>query len=156
MLVTEEMLLYIPNGCLDAYEVKVNKDTFQYQAIVKWLISQFERLTSKVWKAVLTYPYLDILNVLFEFALFSWNNCKIVFEVFASIGNVNPMQIEFGDRKMSQRTKGPEGDFCLGLRQYHVKLQTRKLDQAPILVFQTPRQALSCQLHQQMIWLYWL
>ena len=27
--------LYIPNGCLDAYEVKVNKDTFKYQAKVK-------------------------------------------------------------------------------------------------------------------------
>ena len=26
---------YIPNGCLDAYEVKVNKDTFKYQAKVK-------------------------------------------------------------------------------------------------------------------------
>ena len=28
-------LLFIPNGCLDAYEVKVNKDTFKYQAEVK-------------------------------------------------------------------------------------------------------------------------
>ena len=27
--------MYIQNGCLDAYEVKVNKDTFKYQAKVK-------------------------------------------------------------------------------------------------------------------------
>ena len=28
-------IINIPNGCLDAYEVKVNKDTFKYQAKVK-------------------------------------------------------------------------------------------------------------------------
>ena len=31
----------IPNGCIDAYEVKVNKDIFKYQEKVK-LISQFQ------------------------------------------------------------------------------------------------------------------
>ena len=34
--------LTIPNGCLDAYEVKVNIDIFKYQEKVK-LISQFQR-----------------------------------------------------------------------------------------------------------------
>ena len=34
--------IYIPNGCFDAYEVKVNKDIFKYQEKVK-LISQFQR-----------------------------------------------------------------------------------------------------------------
>ena len=29
-----ELKLNIPDGCLDAYEVKVNKDTFKYQAKV--------------------------------------------------------------------------------------------------------------------------
>ena len=33
-------LPFIPNGCLDAYEVKVNRDNFKYQEKVK-LISQF-------------------------------------------------------------------------------------------------------------------
>ena len=32
----------IPNGCFDGYEVKVNKDIFQYQEKVK-LISLFQR-----------------------------------------------------------------------------------------------------------------
>ena len=32
----------IPNGCFDAYDVKVNKDIFKYQEKVK-LISQFQR-----------------------------------------------------------------------------------------------------------------
>ena len=36
------MVLIIPNGCFDAYEVKVNKDIFKYQEKVK-LISQFQR-----------------------------------------------------------------------------------------------------------------
>ena len=31
--------------------------------------------------------------------------------MFASIRNVNPRQKEFGDRKISQRTEGPEGDL---------------------------------------------
>ena len=35
----------IPNGCLDAYEVKVNIDIFKYQEKVK-LISQFQRYFS--------------------------------------------------------------------------------------------------------------
>ena len=39
-LFVKEEVLYIPNGCLDAYEVKVNKDIFKYQEKVK-LISQF-------------------------------------------------------------------------------------------------------------------
>ena len=38
-------LLSIPNGCLDAYEVKVNIDIFQYQEKVK-IISQFQRFFS--------------------------------------------------------------------------------------------------------------
>ena len=33
----------IPNGCFDAYEVKVNKDIFKYHEKVK-LISQFQSL----------------------------------------------------------------------------------------------------------------
>ena len=37
--------LVIPNGCLDAYEVKVDIDIFQYQEKVK-LISQFQRFFS--------------------------------------------------------------------------------------------------------------
>ena len=32
---------FIPNGCLDAYEVKVNIDIFKYQENVK-LVSQFQ------------------------------------------------------------------------------------------------------------------
>ena len=40
MYVTEA-ILYIPNGCFDAYEVKVNKDISKYQEKVK-LISQFQ------------------------------------------------------------------------------------------------------------------
>ena len=35
-------ILHIPNGCLDAYEVKVNIDIFKYQEKVT-LISQFQR-----------------------------------------------------------------------------------------------------------------
>ena len=38
------LIQYIPNGCLDAYEVKVNKDTFKYQANVKRLIYQLINL----------------------------------------------------------------------------------------------------------------
>ena len=41
--------------------------------------------------------------------------------------------------------------------QYQGGLQSRELGQAPmLLVFQTPRQALSSHLCQQMVWLYWL
>ena len=36
------MINIIPNGCLDAYEVKVNIYIFKYQEKVK-LISQFQR-----------------------------------------------------------------------------------------------------------------
>ena len=39
---TEFAVQIIPNGCLDAYEVKVNIDIFKYQEKVK-LISQFQR-----------------------------------------------------------------------------------------------------------------
>ena len=35
------MVINIPNGCFDAYEVKVNKDISKYQEKVK-LISQFQ------------------------------------------------------------------------------------------------------------------
>ena len=38
-------LQHIPNGCLDAYEVKVNIDIFKYQEQVK-LISLFQRFFS--------------------------------------------------------------------------------------------------------------
>ena len=38
----KDVILLIPNGCLDAYEVKVNMDIFKYQEKVK-LISQFQR-----------------------------------------------------------------------------------------------------------------
>ena len=37
--------------------------------------------------------------------------------------------------------------------QYHGRLHTRKLGQAPILLFLTLRQALSSHPHQQMVWL---
>ena len=39
------MTLIIPNGCLDAYEVKVDIDIFKYQEKVR-LISQFQRFFS--------------------------------------------------------------------------------------------------------------
>ena len=38
----EDLRICIPNGCLDAYEVKVNIDIFKYQEKVK-PISQFQR-----------------------------------------------------------------------------------------------------------------
>ena len=45
-IVNHEMLgIHIPNGCLDAYEVKLNIDIFKYQETVK-LISQFQRFFS--------------------------------------------------------------------------------------------------------------
>ena len=40
-----KLVFLIPNGCLDAYEVKVKKDIFKYQENVK-LISQFQRFFS--------------------------------------------------------------------------------------------------------------
>ena len=46
----------IPNGCFDAYEVKVNRDIFKYQEKVK-LISQFQM-------------YFLFFNGLLEFASF--------------------------------------------------------------------------------------
>ena len=64
-----ELKLNIPDGCLDAYEVKVNKDTFKYQAKVNvW------SLNSRDWfqnfkKLLQTNPFLDFLNVLLEFNL---------------------------------------------------------------------------------------
>ena len=39
---TQLLEMPIPNGCFDAYEVKVYKDIFKYQKKVK-LISQFQR-----------------------------------------------------------------------------------------------------------------
>ena len=48
--------IIIPNGCLDAYEVNVNKDILKYQEKVK-LISQFQR-------------FFKFFNGLLEFALF--------------------------------------------------------------------------------------
>ena len=47
---------YIPNGCLDAYEVRVNIDISKYQEKVK-LISQFQR-------------FFKLFNGLIEFASF--------------------------------------------------------------------------------------
>ena len=55
----EPVELDIPNGCLDAYEVKVNIDIFKYQEKVK-LISQFQRFFSF---------YLDIRLFLWFFRL---------------------------------------------------------------------------------------
>ena len=49
-------VLFIPNGCFDAYEVKVNKDIFKYQEQVK-LVCQFQR-------------FLLFFNGLLEFASF--------------------------------------------------------------------------------------
>ena len=84
---TQLLEMPIPNGCFDAYEVKVNKDIFKYQETVK-LTYLFQR-------------FLKIFNGLLEFASFPSNNCKKYFEVFTSIRNVNPMQREFGDPKLS-------------------------------------------------------
>ena len=50
------MRFIIPNGCFDAYEVKVNKDIFKYQEKVK-LVSQFQR-------------FIVFFNGLLEFASF--------------------------------------------------------------------------------------
>ena len=42
VLVFSYILIYIiPNGCVDAYEVKVNKGIFKYQEKVK-LVSRFQ------------------------------------------------------------------------------------------------------------------
>ena len=49
------MIIGIPNGCLDAYEVKVNIDIFKYQEKVK-PISQFQR-------------FFKFFNGLLEFSL---------------------------------------------------------------------------------------
>ena len=53
---TRYIIFSIPNGCFDAYEVKVNNDISKYQEKVK-LISQFQR-------------FLKIFNSLLEFASF--------------------------------------------------------------------------------------
>ena len=52
----------IPNGCLDAYIVKVNMDIFKYQEKAK-LISQFQRNFS-------------FFNSSWEFASLPQNNCR--------------------------------------------------------------------------------
>jgi len=45
LFIIRTVILGIPNGCLDAYEVKVNIDISKYQEKVK-LISQFQRFFS--------------------------------------------------------------------------------------------------------------
>ena len=54
----------IPNGCLDAYEVKVNIGIFKYQEKVK-LISKFQR-------------FFSFFNGLLEFAPLSLKIVKIL------------------------------------------------------------------------------
>ena len=55
-LFVKEEVLYIPNGCLDAYEVKGNIDIFKYQEKVK-PISQFQRFLS-FFKGLLEFASL--------------------------------------------------------------------------------------------------
>ena len=62
----------IPNGCLDAYEVKGNIDIFKYHEKVK-PISQFQR-------------FLLFFNGLLEFALFPENNCKNTLKCLHPLG----------------------------------------------------------------------
>ena len=62
----------IPNGCFDAYEVKVNKDIFKYQEKVK-VISQFQRS-------------FRFFNGLLEFASFPLNNCKFFLKCLHPLG----------------------------------------------------------------------
>ena len=62
----------IPNGWFDAYEVKVNKDIFQYQEKVK-LISQFQR-------------FFSFFNGLLEFASLPCNNCKTILKCLHPLG----------------------------------------------------------------------
>ena len=64
--------LNIPNGCFNAYEVKVNKDIFKNQEKVK-LISQFHR-------------FFKIFNGLLEFASLPLNNCKNVLKCLQPLG----------------------------------------------------------------------
>ena len=70
---------FIPNRCLDAYEVKVNTGIFKYQEKVK-IISQ-----------------LQVFFFIFQWLIGIMKNFKKYFEVFASIRNVYPMQREFWD-----------------------------------------------------------
>ena len=60
------------NGCFDAYEVKVNKDIFQYQEKVK-LIAQFQR-------------FFKFFNGLLEFASLPLNKCKNTLKCLNSLG----------------------------------------------------------------------
>ena len=66
------IIQHIPNGCFDAYEVKVNKDIFEYQEKVK-LISQFRR-------------FFKFFNGSLEFALFPQKNCKITLKCLHPLG----------------------------------------------------------------------
>ena len=71
LFVTEE-ILYIPNGCLDAYEVKLDLDIFQYQEKVK-PISQFQ-------------IFLSFFNGLILFASLPQNNCKNTLKCLHPLG----------------------------------------------------------------------
>ena len=48
---------YIPEGCMDAYEVKVKIDIFKYQEKVK-LISQFQRFFQWLIRLYTQYPII--------------------------------------------------------------------------------------------------
>ena len=50
--ISKNLELSIPNGCLDAYEIKVNIDIFKYQEKVK-LISQFQRFFTFSYESLL-------------------------------------------------------------------------------------------------------
>ena len=71
-LIIMAMEQIIPNGCLDAYEVKVNIDIFKYQEEVK-LISQFQRFSS-------------FFTCLLEFSSLSLNNCKNILKCLHPLG----------------------------------------------------------------------
>ena len=62
----------ISNGCLDAYEVKVNIGIFKYQEKVK-LISQFQR-------------FFKFFNGLLVFSSFPSNNCKNMIKCLHPLG----------------------------------------------------------------------
>ena len=72
ILENKKWVLFIPNGCLDAYEVKVNIDIFKYQEKIK-LISQFQR-------------FFSFFNGLLEFASLPWRNCKNTLKCLHPLG----------------------------------------------------------------------
>ena len=72
LFIIRTVILGIPNGCLDAYEVKVNIDISKYQEKVK-LISQFQR-------------FFSFFNSLLEFASLPFINCKNTLKCLHPLG----------------------------------------------------------------------